>query len=76
MSSYCVRGMSARTEVSEFLEREDDEYRLFKVEIAETTMYNLRDMLCILGHEVAHFVGTNILHKQFRRHENIYDRSG
>lgn len=61
-------GMSAITEVIEFHEMEDDEYRLFKVEIAETTMYHIKDMLCVLGHEVAHFVGTDI-----RSRDNRYE---
>lgn len=61
-------GMSEKTEVREFHNREDSKYRLFEVGIAETRMYDIKSMFCILGHEVAHFVGTEI-----RSRENRYE---
>ncbi len=60
-------GMSERTEVKEFHKKESDTYRLVKVAIAETRMYDIKSMFCILGHEVAHLVGTEI-----RSRENRY----
>lgn len=62
-------GMSEKTEVVEFHKKESDQYRLCKVAIAETGMYNIKPMLCILGHEVAHYVGTDI-----RSRKNRYER--
>lgn len=61
-------GMSERTEVREFHKKENDKYRLFKVTIAETGMYDIKSMFCILGHEVSHLVGTRI-----RSRENRYE---
>lgn len=61
-------GMSERTEVIEFHKQEDDRCRLFRVEIAETDRYDIKTMLCILGHEVAHVVGT-----QIRSRDNRYE---
>lgn len=61
-------GMSEKTEVVEFHRKESEQYRLCKVAIAETGMYNIKPMLCILGHEVAHYVGTEI-----RSRDNRYE---
>lgn len=59
-------GKSERTEVHEFYKKGDNKYRLYEVDMAETRMYDVKDMLCILGHEVAHYVGTKIRNREDR----------
>lgn len=59
-------GKSERTEVHEFYKKGDNKFRLYEVDMAETRMYDIKAMLCILGHEVAHYVGTEIRSRETR----------
>lgn len=64
-------GMSERTEVKEFYKwAGDSKYRLMEVDISETMMYDIKAMLCILGHEVSHFVGKEIRSRD-RRYQHM-----
>lgn len=59
-------GKSERTEVHEFYKKGDNALRLYEVDMAETRMYDIKAMLCVLGHEVAHYVGTDIRSRKIR----------
>lgn len=63
-------GMSNKIEVKELYVRTMEDIHLFKVEIPEAQMYMVKPMFITLGHEVSHFVGTD-LRKRDARLESV-----
>lgn len=67
-------GVNNKTEVKELFARglpkedkgESSENRLFLVEIPEQQIYSPKEMLIVLGHETAHFVGRTIRKREKR----------
>lgn len=53
-------GVSSKVRVGELFRRWSSMNRLFLIEIPERQVYNLKLMFIILGHEIAHFVGTDV----------------
>lgn len=68
-------GLNNKTAVEEIYARTLDKIHLFIVEIPEAQMYMMKLMLITLGHEVSHFVGTD-LRKRDKRFESIIKISG
>lgn len=74
-------GMNMKTEVKELYQGTDSKdeakelpeeiksHHLFRVEIPESHIYNLKLMFFVLGHEVSHFVG-----RMIRKREDRYKR--
>lgn len=63
-------GLINKTAVEEVYPRLLDKIHLFSVEIPEEQMYMIKLMLITLGHEVSHFVGTD-LRQRDKRFESI-----
>jgi len=59
-------GLNDKTEVKELFMRQEYNRRLFLIETPERQMYQIRLMFYVLGHEVAHFVGTAIRNRDGR----------
>lgn len=53
-------GMNSQIGVIELFLKVSDRRRLFFIEIPEQQMYNLKQTFIMIGHEVAHFVGTDV----------------
>lgn len=53
-------GMNSQIGVTELFLKVSDNHRLFFIEIPEQQMYNLKQTFITIGHEIAHFVGTDV----------------
>lgn len=53
-------GMNSQIGVTELFLKVSDKRRLFFIEIPEQQMYNLKQTFITIGHEIAHFVGTDV----------------
>lgn len=53
-------GMNSQIGVIELFLTVSDSRRLFFIEIPEQQMYNLKQTFIMIGHEIAHFVGTDV----------------
>lgn len=53
-------GMNSQIGVTELFLKVSNERRLFFIEIPEQQMYNLKQTFITIGHEIAHFVGTDV----------------
>lgn len=53
-------GMNSQIGVIELFLKVSDRRRLFFIEIPEQQMYNLKQIFIMTGHEIAHFVGTDV----------------
>lgn len=53
-------GMDSQIGVIELFLTVSDRRRLFFIEIPEQQMYNLKQTFIMIGHEIAHFVGTDV----------------
>lgn len=62
-------GFNSKVSVKEVFERtnENERYRLFMLEIPEQQLYDPKTMMVILGHEIAHFVGTDTRNRILRK---------
>lgn len=67
-------GMNSQTEVREVYARTKDNMHLFSVEIPEVMMYMMKLMFITLGHEVSHFVGSEIRNRG-KRFESVISMS-
>lgn len=64
-------GISHKVVVKELFARERINKRLFLVEVPEQQIYQVKSMLIILGHEIAHFVGSNHRERENREKQII-----
>ena len=69
---YFVRRGVYSTQVSELFRMISENNRMFLVEIPEHQIYNIKLMLIMLGHEVAHVVGKEIRKREERKEKAIY----
>lgn len=68
---FCPGGVYS-TQVSELFRMISENNRMFLVEIPEHQIYNIKLMLIMLGHEVAHIVGKEIRKREERKEKAIY----
>lgn len=68
-------GMNNKTEVKELYARTMEDVHLFKIEIPEAQMYMMKPMFITLGHEISHFVGTDLRNRD-ERFESVLKISG
>ena len=66
----CPAG-SYTTQVTELFQLISEKNRMFLVEIPEHQIYNVKLMLIMLGHEVAHIVGKEIRNRSGRKEKAI-----
>lgn len=59
-------GVTGNMRVQELFKKISTEKRLFLVEMPEYQIYNSKEMMIMLAHEVSHFVGTNVRNRSFR----------
>ncbi len=60
-------GMNSQIGVIELFLTVSDRRRLFFIEIPEQQMYNLKQTFIMIGHEIAHFVGTDVRCRRERK---------
>lgn len=63
-----IPGMSSFINVRELFKRRSYSYRLIQIKIPEYNFYETKDVMIVLAHEVAHYVG-----RRYRHREGRYD---
>lgn len=64
-----VPGMTSFVNVVELYAKASEKLRLMRVEIPERSFYDMHDMMIILAHEMAHYVGRKYRNREYRFHK-------
>lgn len=65
-----IPGMSSFISVKELFKRRSYDYRLIQIRIPEYNFYDTKDVMIVLAHEVAHYVGREYRHRK-KRYETL-----